>query len=129
LVTNRLCSSIWILHPWLYFIPFFSSIIIVHPCTCGKIFLHVMIYFMPCVKEYSSNIPSTLAKYSRKNSFMFIYSHSCSHTHHLASLTLWVPCTQNLVLKILYIEKYKTTLEKKIQIHATILNELIVMPN
>ncbi len=58
---------------------YFSSI---HPCTCGKIFLHVMIYFIPCVKEYFSNIPLTLIKYSKKIPF-------CSFAHaHLFTFML-----------------------------------------
>jgi hypothetical protein len=39
---------------------------------------------MPCVKEYSSNIPSMSVEYSRKDLVLLTYS--CSHTHHLTSL-------------------------------------------
>ncbi len=84
------CSSI------LIFIHYYvSSIIIVHPCTCGRIFLHIMIYFMPCVKEYFFNIPSMSIKYSQKNSILLTCSCSCSHIHHITSLN----CAISMSLK------------------------------
>jgi hypothetical protein len=73
------CSSIFFIHAYV------SSTIIVHPCTHGKIFLHIMIYFMQCVKEYSSNILLMSIKYSKQYLIMFTYSRSCSHIHHLTS--------------------------------------------
>ncbi len=102
MVTNRLCSSILFFHPFYFFILlifssihyYVSSIIIVHPCTHGKIFFRVMIYSMPCIKEYFSNIPSMLATYSKKDLVLLTYS--CSP--HLLMLKL--PHTLNNILEL-----------------------------
>jgi hypothetical protein len=94
---NKLCSSILfcfsilVFHPIYFLIHYYvSSIIIIHPCTHGKIIFHVMIYYMPCVKEYSFDISLMSTKYSKKDLVLLTCwcsrSHSCSHTHHLASL-------------------------------------------
>ncbi len=113
MVVNKFCSSILILCPFYFVLPFWffihfsfhpsiffihyyvssiffihyyvSFIIIIHPCTHGKIFLHIMIYFMPFVKEYFSNILLMLIKYSKKIRFC-----SCAHAH---LLTFMLPCS------------------------------------
>jgi hypothetical protein len=69
-----------------------SSIIIVHPCTHGKIFLHIMIYLMPCVKKIFFQYSFDVSKIFQKDSVLLTYSCSCScsHIHQIASLNcLW----------------------------------------
>jgi hypothetical protein len=68
------CSSFF--HPWLCFIHKYHS-----PVYMCRIFLHIMIYYMPCVKEYFSNILSTSTKYSKKDSFMFTCSCPLAQIH------------------------------------------------
>jgi hypothetical protein len=84
------CSSIFIFHPFYLFIHFiFSSIIIVHPCTCDRIFLHVTKYSMPCVNKIFKK------KFDPIHLLMFMLTHSPNGNppwHCYSSLT-WHCCS------------------------------------
>ncbi len=80
--SSLFCSCIFIFHPLIHFN--FSSIIIVHPCTSGRLFLHITKYFVPCVNIIFF-----------KNSIMLTWSHSQVHQIVIALIRLTPSMTLN----------------------------------
>jgi hypothetical protein len=88
--------------------PFFSSIKIIHPWTCGRIFFHKNENFVLHVNEYSPNILSKWIKY-----FKNICSCSCVHARLLMLMLagLWtnIPTTLLPILFLIFLNtSFKT---------------------
>jgi hypothetical protein len=84
------CSSIFIFHLFYPFIHFsFSSTIIVHPCTHGRIFLHITKYFVPC---FNKIFPK---KFNPIHLLMFMLTHSSNSNllRHCCSSLTWRCCS------------------------------------
>ncbi len=84
MVVNKFPSSFFL---FIYF--HFSSIIIVHPSTCDRIFLHVTKYSMPCVNKIFQK------KFDPIHLLMFMLTHSPNGNppwHYYSSLT-WHCCS------------------------------------